>query len=124
MLSLSLVLAVLAMAALSLDRPVRIDYVRVESPSTLVVGVTAGPSSWTRVSGVSTSSNAISIGVRTLPRPGPGTALGVPVELRIDLEAPLGARQVIDASDGAVVTETDCPLPVVFGPGCVVARGL
>lgn len=119
-LSALVLLGVLLIAVVALDHVMQIDYVRIESSSTVVVGVTAGPSSWTRISAVTESPKSISIAVRALPRPGPQTALGVPVELRVQLASPVGDREIIDASTGLQITETRCPLPIVFGPRCVV----
>jgi hypothetical protein len=122
---LALILTVSGAAVIAiviLDHQVHIDYVRPESPSELVVGVTAGPASWTRITSISETAEAVRIAVRTLARPGPTTALGTAVELPVRLTAPLGNREVIDASSDTAVPETRCQLPTVFGQGCVIAR--
>jgi hypothetical protein len=115
-----LLLGLLVLVVAVLDHPVQVDYVRIESPSSVVVGVTVAPESWTRIAKVSDGANDVANTVRSRPVPGPGTALGQAVELHLRLAADLGDRSVIDATSGASIPITRCSAPMVFRPGCLV----
>jgi hypothetical protein len=116
-----LAVAVLAFAAeRAMETPVLIRYLRVTSPTALVVGVVGGNGSWTRVTSVEETASAVRITVKRTNVPLPNDGTGIPTELTVTLREPLGNRTVIDASDGEVVRQTRCLPPLSLAPGCVV----
>jgi hypothetical protein len=62
----------------------------------LTVTVTASPSSWTRVMRVMESADEVTVEVKTLALPGPGSAVGKEFTFTVMLQSPLGNRQVVD----------------------------
>jgi hypothetical protein len=115
------VVAFVLIAVRAVDRPVRIDYYRVNAPNAIVVGVATGPRSWTRVVGVTETRSTVTITVSSVDfRWGPGTAYAVQVEVTVKLHDPLGDRPVLDGTDGKVAVRTGCPPPLYVAPGCVV----
>ena len=64
---------------------------------TLSLSLISGRLTWTRVIGVEETSDRVQVTVRSFQFPllG-GSALGIPVELQVDLARPLGEREVFD----------------------------
>jgi len=74
------------------------------TPRTIAVKVFVAACSWTRVTGVAESPTTVKVTVETLPCPmvGAGTAALDARELRVSLNADLGARSVEDAGGHAL----------------------
>jgi hypothetical protein len=111
-----LLLLVIGCAGL-LDRPQPINYYRVDDDRTLVVGVTSGPGSWTRVTSVTETSTTVTVSVSSLTAPLP-SAGGQIIELTVHFSDPFADRTFIDGSGSQFVIRTQCQLPDVYGPGC------
>jgi hypothetical protein len=114
------VVLVLAVAAVhSLDSPSWIYYYRVVDERTLIVGTSAGPGAWTRVTSVIETPSTVTITVSSLVvQLGPGTAVGVNAESTAKLRDPIAGRTVIDGSSGLPVQRTHCLPPSYLAPGC------
>jgi hypothetical protein len=102
------------------DRPTRIEYYRVTAPTSIVIGVTSGRATWTRIVEVAETASAVTITVKSVEVPLPQTPLGVGLELAVALHDPLGDRSIVDGTDGNVAVQTRCIPPLYFAPGCVV----
>jgi len=112
------ILLVLALAV-SLDRPLRLDFYRVIDEQTLAVGTSTGRTAWTRVASVVETPETVTIFVRQIEVSlGPTTGAAYPIELVAKLRAPLGSRIVHDGSSGDVLTRTTCGWPSYLAPGC------
>jgi hypothetical protein len=102
--AVAVVLVLVVTAVRLLDSASWIYYYRVVDDQTLVVGTVEGPGAWTRVTSVSETPSTITITVSSLLfRPGPGTAVGVPVESVAKLHDPIAGRTVLDGSSGLPV---------------------
>ena len=100
---LILVLATLRL----LFQPLTLESYRVLDPLTLVVLGHGAPGAWTSVSNVSETEATVTISVDTFTfrPPVPGTAVGAPLEVGVQLEAPLTGRTVVDGSTGQAVPQ-------------------
>jgi hypothetical protein len=116
----ALVLVALGVLAFQLlDTPARIDYYRLADDHTVIVGTTSGPRAWVRVTGVSETSKAVTITVRTVfIQLGPSTAVGYAYESEAKLEAPLGDRRVIDGTTGLPVETVNCLPQTISASPC------
>lgn len=72
------------------------DSYRLIDEDTIVVESVSGSATWTRVTDVRESTDAVRITIKSLSAPVPHTAVGVPIEFVIDLAQPLGDRVVLD----------------------------
>ncbi len=100
------VVLVLVFATLRLlFQPLTLESYRVLDPQTLVVLGHGAPGAWTSVSSVSETESTVTISVDkfTFQLPVPGTTIGAPLELGVQLEAPLAGRTVIDGGTGQEV---------------------
>lgn len=90
------------------EYPSRIQSYRVVDERTIVVQANAPKRGWTRVDNVAETSTAVRVTIKSLDLlPGPGTALGISVELTVRLDQPLGDRVVQDG-DGIPVVNPLC----------------
>jgi len=113
---------VLFAAVRVLERPTSIDYYRLTTPNTIVVGVTGGRWTWlTRIDSIQEAASTVTITARTA-YVGPGTAIGIPIEFTVTLRDPLGDRPVVDGTNGGVAVQTRCPPPLYLASGCVIDR--
>jgi len=120
-----LVLAVLAIAAgaeLLLDKPSSIDVYRVVDQRTLVLVTHSGWLDWTRVTSVVETPTSVTIQLKDFRwdffLPGTG---GQPTDFTVTLSAPLGDRQVIDASTGQPIRRQQSDPASVASPSPLVS---
>lgn len=73
-----------------------LDYYELEDADTIRVGTSAGSAAWTRVTDVTETSSKVQITVKSWSWPVPQADVGYPIELTVNLETPLGDRQVTD----------------------------
>lgn len=111
------IVVVVFVAIRLLDRPAPIYYVRLVDDRTVVIGTVSGPGTWTRVTTVAETPTGITLGVRSLRAPLPGTGDDV-TELTVHLGEPIGDKTVTDVSTGLVVPRTRCLPPAYLAPGC------
>jgi hypothetical protein len=114
--AVAVLVIVLVGSVRALDRPMPIEGYRLISPSSIGLETITGPGSWTRVTGVSETSSSIMVTVNSLQAPLPGSDVGQFLELVINLDAPLGARLVIDGSSGETASAMTCP-PAMWAQG-------
>ena len=90
-----------------LFQPLTLESYRMLDPQSLVVLGHGAPGAWTSVSNVSETEATVTINVDTFTfrPPLPGTNIGAPLEVGVQLEAPLAGRTVIDGSTGQEVPE-------------------
>jgi hypothetical protein len=93
------VLLVALAAEAVLDRPWDIETYRVVDDSTLVLTTSSGWLDWTRVTSVSETPTSVTIAMKSLRLPLPGTG-GPATDFTVQLASPLDNRTVIDASTG------------------------
>ena len=103
-----------------LDSPTRIDYYRLgDDDRTLIVGTTSGPHAWVRVTNVSEAATAVTITVRTFfVQLGPSSAVGIPYESAVTLDAPLDGRSVVDGASGMPVQRAKCAPQALSASPC------
>jgi hypothetical protein len=94
-------IAVLIVAGFLLFRPggppAFIDYYRIVDEDTIVIGTGGGNDEETRVTDVVESDERVTITARSFTTNfGMGNDLGIPIELEVELDAPLGDRGVFD----------------------------
>lgn len=81
-----------------------IDAYRVDGQGRLVVTVSSGgPWRWNRVAEVDESAVDVKVTIRTASAPVPTADIGVPTDLVVPLDEPLGDRGVVDARWGEPV---------------------
>jgi hypothetical protein len=97
------VVALVLVSARILDQPQRLDGYKVLDDHNVAVQTVSGPGTWTRLTSLTETSGAVTVGVTswTLPLPGFGDDI---VWVAVRLQAPLGTRSVIDASSGQALT--------------------
>ena len=66
----------------------------------IVTTMSGGPGRWNRIADVDETSDGVIVSVRTASLPVPMSDIGVPAELVVALEDPLGERRVVDAWSG------------------------
>jgi hypothetical protein len=87
-------------------RETRIESYRLDAEGRLVVMTSSGgPLRWNRLANVEERDDAVRVTVRTAVPPVPMADIGIPAELIVPLDAPLGDRAVIDGSTGEPVPE-------------------
>lgn len=94
-----------------LDRSQPIQVYRLIDDRTIAVEVDASSPQWTRVTGVTETSDRVivSVGSFIFPWPqGPGGGVGRSEELRVTLSQPLGNRMVVDGNTGETVPRVNC----------------
>jgi hypothetical protein len=82
-----------------LDRAAGIYYYRTINDYAISVGTTSGPNTWTRVTGVVETDTSVTVYVKSMSAPLPGTGDDV-YELTVRLANPLGGRTVVDGGLG------------------------
>lgn len=95
-----------------LDRSQPIQSYRVIDHQTIGIEVDASSPQWTRITGVTETSDrvVVSVGSFIFPWPqGPSGGVGRSQELIVTLSQPLGSRSVIDGNTGDRVQEVACP---------------
>jgi hypothetical protein len=94
-----------------LDRSQPIESYRVIDDRTIAVEVDASSPQWTRITGVTETSDRIivSVGSFIFPWPQPEAGVGRSEALLVTLSQPLGSRSVIDGNTGNAVEEVPCP---------------
>lgn len=81
-----------------------IDAYRIDGQGRLVVTVSSGgPWRWNRVAEVDESTVDVKVTIRTATAPVPLADIGIPTELVVPLDEPLGDRVVVDARWGEPV---------------------
>ena len=115
--ALAAALLVTVVAIRLLDRPTHIFYYRVVDDRTLAIGVISGPGTWIRVTALTDGPETVTLTVSALTAPLPGYGDDA-IELTVELDEPIGARSVIDASTGQVVPRTTCLPPAYLELGC------
>jgi hypothetical protein len=105
------VLAGLILVGRWLDRAQPIQSYRVVDDRTIAVEVDASSPQWTRITGVSETSDRIivSVGSFIFPWPQPMAGVGTSEELLVTLSQPIGSRSVIDGYTGEAVAQVQCP---------------
>jgi hypothetical protein len=99
--------ALIVILILSTDQDARLEAYRVLDDDTIEVQFIGGTNwFWTRLDSLEESAESVMIRVRSFEWPVPHTDVGVPYELTVDLDAPLGERIVIDAPTGTEVPRT------------------
>jgi hypothetical protein len=95
-----------------LDRPQPIEGYRLVDDRTIGVEVDASSPQWTRVTGVTETSDRVTVSVGSFIFPWPQGAAGVGTseELLVTLSQPLGSRSVIDGNTGDTVERVQCAL--------------
>ncbi len=79
------------------SQPLPIDHYRLQDQDTIVIRTTGGAGSEARVTGVVESADSVTVTVRQFDWYfGASTDVGVPTDIRVDLEDPLGDREVRD----------------------------
>ena len=79
------------------SQPMGLDYYRMLDEDTIVIGLIGGESADARVTDVSETDDTVTITVRLFTTSfGLTNEVGLPVELQVDLERPLGDRKVFD----------------------------
>lgn len=94
-----------------LDRSQPIQSYRVIDDRTIAVEVDASSPQWTRVTGVTETSDRVILHVGSFIFPVPQAVAGVgrSEELLVTLNAPLGSRLVIDGYTGDTIDQVRCP---------------
>ncbi len=105
-----IVVGVVALVFFGLDRATPIYYYRSINDYAISVGTISGPNTWTRVTGLSETDSSVTVDVKSLSAPLPGTGDDV-YELTVLLANPLGGRTVIDGSYAGSVPELALPSP-------------
>ena len=108
------VLAGLILVGRWLDRSQLIQSYRVVDDRTIAVEVDAGSPQWTRITGVSETSDrvTVSVGSFIFPWPQAEAGVGTSEELLVTLGQPIGSRSVIDGYTGDTVAQVQCPWSV------------
>jgi hypothetical protein len=104
------IVVVVVLLALALDSATPVFYYRPINDYALAVGTVTGNNTWTRVTGVNESAESVTVYVKSMRAPLPGTGDDT-VELTVRLTAPLGGRSVIDGSSGVTVARLKVPIP-------------
>ena len=87
-------------------RETRIESYRLDADGRpVVMNSSGGPLRWNRIAEVEESDVSVTVTVRTAVPPVPMADIGIPAELIVPLDAPLGDRAVIDGSTGEPVPE-------------------
>jgi hypothetical protein len=94
-----------------LDRSQPIQSYRVIDDRTIAVEVDASSPQWTRITGVTETSDrvTVSVGSFIFPWPQPEAGVGTSEELQVTLSQPIGSRSVIDGYTGDTVAQVQCP---------------
>jgi hypothetical protein len=94
-----------------LDRSQAIQSYRVVDDRTIAVEVDASSPEWTRITGVTETSDRVIVSVGSLIFPWPQAVAGVgrSEELPVTLRQPLGSRLVVDGNTGETVQRVQCP---------------
>ena len=94
-----------------LDRSQPIQSYRVIDDRTIAVEVDASSPQWTRITGVTETSDRVIVSVSSLIFPWPQAEAGVGTseELLVTLSQPIGSRAVIDGYTGDTVAQVQCP---------------
>ena len=94
-----------------LDRSQPIQSYRVINNQTIAVQVDASSPQWTRITGVTETSDrvTVSVGSFLFPWPQPQAGVGTSEELLVTLSQPIGNRSVIDGYTGDTVAQVLCP---------------
>jgi hypothetical protein len=94
-----------------MDRAQPIQSFRVIDDRTIAVEVDSSSPKWTRVTGVTETSDQVIVGVGSFifPWPQMGTDVGKSEELLVTLSQPLGSRSVVDAHTGDTIVQVQCP---------------
>lgn len=105
------VLAGLILVGRWLDRSQPIQGYRVINDNTIAVQVDASSPQWTRITGVTETSDrvTVSVGSFLFPWPQPQAGVGTSEELLVTLSQPMGNRSVIDGYTGDTVAQVQCP---------------
>jgi hypothetical protein len=94
-----------------LDRSQPILSYRVIDDRTIAVEVDASSPQWTRITGVTETSDRVivSVGSFIFPWPQAEAGVGTSEELLVTLSQPIGSRSVIDGYTGDTVAQVQCP---------------
>jgi hypothetical protein len=94
-----------------LDRSQPIQSYRVVDDRTIALEVDASSPQWTRVTGISETSDRITVSVGSFifPWPQPEAGMGTSDELLMTLSQPIGSRSVVDGYTGETVSQVQCP---------------
>ena len=105
------VLAGLVLVGRWLDRSQPIQGYRVIDDRTIAVEVDASSPQWTRITGVTETSDRVivSVGSFIVPWPQAEAGVGKSEELLVTLSQPLGSRLIIDGYTGDTVQRVECP---------------
>jgi hypothetical protein len=90
------------LASRPFDRTLSISHYRVVDETTIRVGVTTSKWAWTRVTDVEEAASSVRITVKSLTHPLPQGDIGYEIELTVQLDRPLGDREVVDGHDSEV----------------------
>jgi hypothetical protein len=104
------VLAVLFVVGRWLDRSQPIIGYRVIDDGTIAVTVDASSPQWTRITGVTETSDRVTVRVGSFifPWPQPVAGVGTQEELLVTLGEPLGSRSVVDGYTGYALEQMRC----------------
>ena len=94
-----------------MDRSQPIQSYRVIDDRTIAVEVDASSPQWTRITGVTETSDRVivSVGSFIFPWPQPEAGVGTSEELLVTLSQPIGNRSVTDGYTGDIVAQVQCP---------------
>ncbi|HEX7498312.1 MAG TPA: hypothetical protein VF344_07615 [Candidatus Limnocylindrales bacterium] len=114
------VLAGLILVGRWLDRSQPIQSYRVINDQTIAVQVDASSPQWTRITGVTETSDrvTVSVGSFIFPWPQPMAGVGTSEELLVNLSQPIGSRSVTDGYTGETVVQVQCPWSMVSQGKC------
>lgn len=103
-----------------LDRSQPIRSYRVIDDRTIGVEVDASSPQWTRITGVSETSDrvTVSVGSFIFPWPQAEAGVGTSEELLVTLSQPIGSRSVIDGYTGDTVSQVECPFSLFSQGKC------
>jgi hypothetical protein len=101
-----LAVAIIAIAAFGLawflylrpgGGPITIDYYRIVDEDSIIIGTTTGACDESRVTEVAETPHSVTITVHSFTFDfGPCPGVGIPIELAVELDRPLGDRPVFD----------------------------
>jgi hypothetical protein len=100
--ALAFVAVTLVITACS-TRTVPIDYYWIDADGQLVIQVTSGDLTTTKAIAIDETDDTVTVTVWLETAPLPMADIGRPVNLTVDLPAPLGGRQLVDGSSGTPV---------------------
>jgi acyl dehydratase len=107
------VLAILVVVVVAtirlLDQPLALQSYRAVEPQSVVVSGYGTKSAWIRVTGLTETEAAVTVGVNSLEFLGflPHSDAADLIEVEVQLSAPLGGRAVIDANTGLPLTKAE-----------------